>query len=401
MITITIMIAVAIPIAIAIAPVAAPRLGVAGHLGAGVGERALDRATDAAIAVALVEAIDVVEAAGQALVRGLVAGEVLLEPGVLDLELPERIDLIGVAVGGAGGDAGASDGGRGGEHEGGEARAHVGLTPAPTPYSGSCYDDRVRRAGKIGLGVAGALGAYLVALLIAGFAARGHVRERTRARLAESLDADVALADLELGLIRGVVGMDGLTIERDHDGHLYVGVDRIDAGIAPLGAYLWDHDLGDVTVSGVDVDVTGWGVLKLKPPRRPPIRFARLAIDDAQLTFAAATWAPAWTRFRVTIDHAQAGDTVLRTPMSWVFALERLDAHLEVPGAAPVDIHFAGGRLEASGSLFGPTPVSIPVTLPAPEPGHEGQQLRALGADLAERLALARASGWIEDELAP
>jgi hypothetical protein len=259
----------------------------------------------------------------------------------------------------------------------------------------------VRRAGKIGLGVAAGSGAYVLALFIAGFAARGCVTERTRSRLAQSLDADVAIADLELGLVRGAVALDGLTIDREHDGHLHVGVDRIDAGIAPLGAYLWDRDLGRVAVRGVDVEVTGWGVLKLKPPKRRPVHLERLAIDDAQLTIAAATWVPSWARFRVTIDHAEAGATTLRTPMSWVFSLERLDARLEVPGAAPVALHYAAGRLEASGSVFGPTPVSIPVTLPAPDPGHEGQQLRALGADLAERLALARASDWIQDEVLP
>jgi hypothetical protein len=257
----------------------------------------------------------------------------------------------------------------------------------------------MRRAAKAGIG-AGALAATWVgAMFVASFAARSCVAERMRARLAESLDAQVTLADLDLALVRGAVALEGLAIEREHDGHLHVGVDRIDAGIAPLGAYLWDRDLGHVHVDGVEVEVTGWGVLRIKPPKRPPVHVASLEVDDARMVFAAASWAPAWARFGVVIDHAESGATILRTPLSWVFALERLDAHLEVPGAAPVALHYQDGRLEASGSLFGADPVSIPVVLPAPEPGHEGQQLVALGKDVAERLALARASGWLDDVL--
>jgi hypothetical protein len=257
----------------------------------------------------------------------------------------------------------------------------------------------VRPAGKIAIGAGAAVATWTSAVFVAGLAARGCVAERTRARLAESLDANVTIDDVDVALVRGSFALEGLAITRDHDGHLRVGVDRIDAGIAPLGAYLWDRTLGRVHVDGVEASVDGWGVLRIRPPRRPPISIDELAIDDARLVFAAASWAPRWARFAVVIDHAEAGATVLRTPLSWVFALERLDARLVVPGAAPVALHYERGRLEASGSLFGADPVSIPVVLPAPEPGHEGQQLAALGKDVAERLALARASGWIMDEL--
>ncbi|HTJ41914.1 MAG TPA: hypothetical protein VL463_07440 [Kofleriaceae bacterium] len=259
----------------------------------------------------------------------------------------------------------------------------------------------MRRAAKVAIGFAGAGATWVTGIFIASFAARGCVAERMRARLSESLDAQVTLADLDLALVRGAVAFEGLVIDRVHDGHLHVAVDRIDAGIAPLGAYLWDRDLGLVHVDGVDVVVDGWGVLRIRPPVRPPIKMASLAIDDARLELAPATWAPKWARFAVLIDHAESGETVLRTPLSWVFALERLDARLEVPGTAPVALHYERGRLDASGSIFGPDPISIPVLLPAPEPGHEGQQLVALGKDVAERLALARASGWIMDELGP
>ena len=257
----------------------------------------------------------------------------------------------------------------------------------------------MKRTEKIVLGASAAAATWTAALVVAGFAARGCVGERMRARLADSLDADVRLDGVDVALVRGDVELDGLAIARDHDGRLRVAVDRIDAGIAPLGAYLWDHSFGRVHLGGVDVLVDGWGVLRIRPPRRPPVAFDELAIDDAKLVFAAASWAPRWARFAVVIDHAEAGATVLRTPLSWVFALEELDARLVVPGVAPVELHYDRGRLEASGGLFGDDPVSIPVVLPAPEPGREGQQLAALGKDVAERLALARASGWIMDEL--
>jgi hypothetical protein len=256
----------------------------------------------------------------------------------------------------------------------------------------------VRRTAKIAIGAGAAVATWTIAVLVVGFAARGCVAERMRTRLAESLDADVRIRDLDLALVRGEVGFEGLAIDRDHDGHLHVGVDHLDAGIAPLGAYLWDRSLGRIRIDGVDLEVDGWGVLRIKPPRRPPVSFAGLAIDDARLVFAAALGAPKWARFAVLIDHAETGATILRTPLSWVFALERLDARLEVPGVEPVALHYANGRLDASGGPFGSDPVSIAVTLPAPEPGREGQQLEALGKDVAERLALARASGWINDE---
>ena len=259
----------------------------------------------------------------------------------------------------------------------------------------------LRRAAKIGIGVGATFATWTTAVFVTGFASRGCVEERMRARLAESLDADVRIADLDLALVRGEVGFEGLAIDRDHDGHLHVGVDHLDAGIAPLGAYLWDRSLGLVRLDGVDLEVDGWGVLRIKPPRRPPVSFAGLAIDDARLVFAAASWAPKWARFAVLIDHAESGATVLRTPLSWVFALDRLDARLEVPGVEPVALHYAHGRLAASGGPFGADPISIPVTLPVPEPGHEGQQLERLGKDVAERLALARASGVIDDLVGP
>lgn len=255
----------------------------------------------------------------------------------------------------------------------------------------------MRVGAKVAIGVGAAAAAWVGAVFVYGVAMRGRVGEQVRGRLAESLDARVRFAEFDLELVRGAFAIEGVAIERDHDGHLQAGVERIDAAIAPLGAYLWDRDLGPVEVEGVDLDVRGFGVLRIVPPPRPPVRMAHLAIDDAQLRFAAAN--TSWQRFQVTIDHADAGRTVLRTPLSWVFALEHLDATLELPGVAPITLHYGNGRLDASGGLFGDAPVSIPVSLPMPVPGHEGQQLLSLGEDVAERLALARASGWIDDVL--
>ncbi|MCE9578015.1 MAG: hypothetical protein K8W52_33090 [Deltaproteobacteria bacterium] len=249
----------------------------------------------------------------------------------------------------------------------------------------------MRRATKLAVGLASAGTTWVVGLVVAGYAARGCVVERTTTRLGESLDATVALEDLELSLVRGQVGLGGLVIDREHDGHLHVRIDRIDAGIAPLGAYLWNRDLGQVTVAGVDIEVTAWAVLKIKPPKRKPMVMDHLTIDGARVVFAPTSVTGDWGKATLQVTRAEAGPTILRTPMSWLFALERLDASLDLPGIAPVTLHFEGGRLEASGSVFGATPIAIDVTLPVPEPGHEGRQLADLGADLAERLALARA----------
>ncbi len=249
----------------------------------------------------------------------------------------------------------------------------------------------MRRATKLAVGAASAGATWVVGLVVAGYAARGCVVDRTLTRLGESLGAVVTLDDLELSLVRGRVALAGLVIDREHDGHLHVRIDRIDAGIAPLGAYLWDRELGQVTVQGVDLSVTAWAVLKIKPPRRKPMVMEHLTIDGARVVFAPTSLTGNWGRATLEVTRAEAGPTILRTPMSWLFALERLDASLDLPGIAPITLHFADGRLEASGSVFGATPVAIDVVLPVPEPGHEGQQLAELGTSLAERLALARA----------
>jgi hypothetical protein len=249
----------------------------------------------------------------------------------------------------------------------------------------------MRRATKLAIGFATTGATWVVGLVIAGYAARGCVVERTQARLSQSLDATVAIGDLELSLVRGRVGLGDLVIDRDHDGHLHVQIDRIDAGIAPLGAYLWDRDLGQVTVRGVAIEVTAWAVLKIKPPRRPPLVMDHLTIEGAHVVFAPTSLTGSWGKATLAVERAEAGATVLRTPMSWLFALEHLDAVLDLPGIAPIALHYDAGRLEASGSVFGATPIGIDVHLPAPEPGHEGRQLADLATDLAERLALARA----------
>src|SRR5262249_7511360 len=140
---------------------------------------------------------------------------------------------------------------------------------------------------------------------------------------------------------------------------------------------------------------------QIKHPKRPPIRARHLTIDDAVLGFAPSAILPNLGRIEIQIEHAEAGPSVFKTPLSWLFSLEVLRARIVLPARVTVELAYADGVLSAQGTLFGSTPVAIPLVLPNPEgDAHdEVRQLVALGTDVATRLVAQRAQDWLRSKL--
>lgn len=243
-------------------------------------------------------------------------------------------------------------------------------------------------------------------LLVLGFAIGGCQERKTKERIAESLQAEVTLGGSDLALIRGRWTFDKLAIRHDDAlGHLAIDVDRLRCELGVLGWALVDRDCRELAVRGVRMEVSSTALFKAKRPKRPPIRADRVVIDDAVLVFMPSAVLPTMGRIEIAIEHAEAGPTVLRTPLSWLFSLEVLRAKLELPANVTLHVAYEHGVVTASGSLFGSTPVELPVQLPiastAKDAHAEMQQLVALGKEIAQRLVARRAQDWLESKLKP
>jgi hypothetical protein len=255
-----------------------------------------------------------------------------------------------------------------------------------------------RRLAIAGIGAVVLAALWFVVLAALGAAASRKEPARIAARLGESLQGSAAVAAVDVELVRGRMSIDRLTVRRDDAaGRLALDVPEVRCELAPLGVALVDRDCRELAVRGVRLEVSSLAVLHPQHPRRPPIRTDRLAIADATLAFAPNALLPAVGRVAVQIDRAVAGPTVLRTPLSWIFALEGLDATIELPAGLAVQLTFHAGQLGASGALFGDTPVVVPVELPrAPDDARdEPRALVELAKDVAERLVAARAASWL------
>ncbi len=259
----------------------------------------------------------------------------------------------------------------------------------------------LKRAAIIAAGV---LVGWLVVLLVLGVALGGWQERKTKQRIAESLQATVELDDSDLALIRGRWSFDKLSIRHDDVvGHLAIDVGGVRCELAPLGWALVDRDCSELAVTGVRMEVSSTALFKTKRPTQKPVHADRVVIDDATLAFTPSAVVPTLGRIEISIEHAEAGATVMRTPLSWLFSLEVLRAKLDLPANVTLFIGYQHGVLTASGSLFGSTPVELPVQLPlastAQDAHDEMQQLVTLGKDLAQRLVAKRAEDWIESKL--
>jgi hypothetical protein len=260
----------------------------------------------------------------------------------------------------------------------------------------------LRRAALV---VACVLAGWIALLVILGVALGGRQERITRERLAESLQATVTVGDIDLALVRGHLSIDQLAVKRDDVvGHLALDVAGVRCELLPVGLALFDRDCRELNVRGLRLEVSTAALFKLnRPPKRRPIHADRMVIENATLVFLPSAFAPNLGRIEITIERAVAGATTLRTPLSWLFSLAELRAHFALPAGITVHVGYQNGVLTAAGSLFGSSPVALPIELPvastAKDAHDEFQLLVQLGRQIAERLVAKRAEDWLKSKL--
>jgi hypothetical protein len=253
---------------------------------------------------------------------------------------------------------------------------------------------------------AGLFAGWLAALVVLSMTLGGRQERQTRERIAESLRATVTIGDSDLALVRGRLTLERLAIRRDDVvGHLAIDVASVRCELAPLGFALVDHGCRELVIEQPRLEVSTAALFKLKTPKRTPIKTDRVVIDNAVLVFLPSAIVPSLGRIEISIDHAVAGPTVMRTPLSWLFALEELRARFALPAGITLQLDYRLGMLTVAGSLLGSAPVTLPVQLPVAETArdaHEEVQLLVnLGKDIAERVVAKRAEDWLRSKLTP
>ena len=252
---------------------------------------------------------------------------------------------------------------------------------------------------RLGLGLGGLVVLWIGGLLVVGLLARGYVERRAVQRLRASLGAEVSLGRVQLGLVRGRLGFDRLHVERRDRGYLRIDVAHAETRVLPLGLVLLQDDLGSLRSRGVDVEVSALGALDLRGGKRAPLSFARLQLDDARFTVEGTSVLPSLAHVTMTIEHVVVGRTTLRTPLSWVFGLRTLKAHLALSTGASAELEYRGdGKLRLTSAAFGPAPVEIPFVIPPLDPEHEPEQLAALGRTLAAELTRHAGKAWLVEK---
>ena len=223
-------------------------------------------------------------------------------------------------------------------------------------------------------------------------------------RLGESLQATCTIGAIDLALVRGRLELEHLALHRDDVvGHLAIDVAEVRCELRPLGLALVDRGCRELAVRGTRMEVSAAALFQIKNPKRPPIHADRVVIDDAVLAFSPSAIVPSLGEIRIAIDHAESGPTSFRTPMSWIFSLDELRAHIDLPAGIALHLAYHDGVLSAAGSLFGATPVEVPIQLPVVDAVRDAHEeialLFKLGKDIAERLVAKRAEDWLRSKL--
>lgn len=241
---------------------------------------------------------------------------------------------------------------------------------------------------------AGLAAAWLVALVVIGVVAGDGKGEAIAGRLGESLHADATLDDSDLALIRGRLVVGGLRVRRDGPtGTLALDVGALRCELPPLGLALVDSACRELALDGLVLDVSTFDVLRVPRPRRAPIDAGAVAIDGAVLRVPVG---PGRGEIQLT---ARAGATTLKTPVSWVLALEQLRATLVLP-LGRYELFYAPGLLVVSGGGLGAGLV-LPVAPPAPIEGEDGRtelaRLAAWGRGVAMQVMRAQVRRMVGD----
>jgi len=259
----------------------------------------------------------------------------------------------------------------------------------------------IRRVVQI---VAGVVAAWLVLLVVLGFTHGERAGRQVAERLGGSLHGTATFGGAELSLVRGGLTLERLAVRRtDALGKLSLEIADASCDLPPLGLALIDRECGELAVSGMRLEVSALALLRLEQARRPPTGVQRVVIRDAAIRLLPSALLPDLGRIEIRIERAVAGPTQLRTPLSWIFALEELRASFDLPAGITVHLGYRGGVMSASGSVFGSAPVEIPVKLPVREATDDAraelQRLVQFGKDVAERLVAQRANEWLRSKL--
>ncbi len=258
----------------------------------------------------------------------------------------------------------------------------------------------MRHLRRIGIGVAVAVGGWIIALVLLGTLGADAARTRLEADVARALGAEVRVDALDLALVRGVVEVRGVRLHKATSGELDVEVVAARADVAPLGAVLASQRLRTLTARGVTVRATSREVLTGQVLGDRPLVADAITIDDARVELGAGTLLPG---IALTIDarRVRAGPTRLVTPLSWVLALRELDARLDVVGG-PIDVTLRGTTLTAVGGLLGDEPIEVALDgrlstddlpdEPVARRAAELERITALAGYVTEQLAWIRAT---------
>jgi len=263
----------------------------------------------------------------------------------------------------------------------------------------------VTRRRRIAIYAGAVIVVWLGALALGNVALEGRTRGRIGERIAESLQATATIEDGDLALVRGSFDLDNLAARRDDViGHLSITVASVHCELAPLGWALVDHHCRELALRGTRLEVSTAALFKLKRPKRPPLHAGHVVIDDARFELLPSALAPGLGHLTIAIEHAEAGETTFKTPLSWIFALRTLRATIELPADLTLRLAYENGELRIAGGMFGATPielaVALPVADPADDPRAEIARLVAFGKDVAEQLIARKASAWLKSKLA-
>jgi hypothetical protein len=247
---------------------------------------------------------------------------------------------------------------------------------------------------------------WLVAMVVTGWALEARTRGRVAARIADSLQSEAAIPRGDLAMVRGWMDLEDLTVRRDDViGHLAITVDHVRCELPPLGLALFDRDCRDLVVRDTRLEMSSAALFQGKRPKRPPMRAGRVVIEGARLELLASAIVPNFGRVAIDIVRAEAGPTVFKTPLSWLFALRALEASVALPGGVTITLSYDRGKLRVAGGLFGATPIALPVTIPVADAADDARaeiaKLVDFGRQVVQRLVAQKAGDWIKSQLFP
>lgn len=259
-------------------------------------------------------------------------------------------------------------------------------------------------ARRLALGGLIVIAGWLAALWIIGVVVGARRSSTTAARIGESLQATATVGELDVALVRGNFSIERLVVHRDDlVGHLALEVAEIDCSLAPLGWALIDRGCHELALRGVRLEISSTALLEIQHRSLALLHADHFAIDDAELAFSPSAILPDLGRIAIRIDHAEAGATRFITPLSWIFALETLHAHVELPAHLTIELTYDHGVLGAVSALLGAASVRLPLQLPvtalSTDAHAQVQALVKLATDLAEQLVAKRAEDWLRSNL--